>query len=119
MIGSVVEPLAAVVAGMSIDTGPTGAVDGHRAECIVGRSEQSRSRNWSKAGPEYLSLLGGVYPEHFTIIEPNDGTSEVIEGTKTFDYYNGSLPYVPNFDVVVTVKYQLWKNGPPPKNKPR
>ncbi|WP_129046419.1 hypothetical protein [Oleiharenicola lentus] len=89
------------------------------AECIVGRSEQGRGRNWSKAGPEYLSLLGGVYPEHFTIIEPNDGSSEVIEGTKTFDYYNGSLPYVSNFDVVVTVKYQLWKNGPPPKNKRR
>ncbi|MDQ5979941.1 MAG: hypothetical protein QG602_2916 [Verrucomicrobiota bacterium] len=89
------------------------------AECIVGRSEQGRGRNWSKAGPEYLSLLGGVYPEHFTIIEPNDGSSEVIEGTKTFDYYNGSLPYVPGFDVVVTVKYQLWKNGPPPKNKAR
>ena len=89
------------------------------AECIVGRSQQGSGRNWSKAGPEYLSLLGGVYPDHFTIIEPNDGSSEVIEGTKTFDYYNGSLPYVPSFDVVVTVKYQLWKNGPPPKNKPR
>lgn len=88
------------------------------AECIVGRSERSRQRNWSKAGREYLSLLGGVYPESFTIIEPNDGSSEVIEGTKTFDY-RGSLPYVPSFDVVVTVKYQLWKNGPPPKNKRR
>lgn len=86
------------------------------AQCIVGRSEQSGSRSSSKAGPEYLSLLGGVYPDTFTIIEPNDGSGEYVEGSKTFDG-TGNLPYVPSFDVIVTVKYRLWKNGPPPKNK--
>jgi hypothetical protein len=39
-----------------------------------------------------------------------------VEGSKTFDC-RGNLPYVPTFDVKVTVKYRLWKNGPPPKNK--
>jgi hypothetical protein len=86
------------------------------AECIVGRSEQSGSRSSSKAGPEFLSLLGGVYPDSFTIIEPNDGTSDSVSGSKTFDCM-GNLPYVPSFDAKVTVKYRLWKNGPPPKNK--
>ncbi|HEY8996167.1 MAG TPA: hypothetical protein VIM71_15985 [Lacunisphaera sp.] len=88
------------------------------AECIVGRSEEGRGRNTSKAGPEYLSLLGGVYPDTFTIIEPNDGRGDYVEGSKTFENL-GNLPYVPSFDVTVTVKYRLWKNGPPPKNKPR
>jgi hypothetical protein len=54
---------------------------------------------------------------NFTIIEDYDGQQDSIEGSKTFDYYHGSLPYVPGFDVEVTVKYRLWKNGPPPKNK--
>ncbi|MBL9214658.1 MAG: hypothetical protein JNG83_04195 [Opitutaceae bacterium] len=88
------------------------------AECIVGRSEQSRGRSWSKAGPEYLSLLGGVHPDNFRIIEPNDGSRDYVEGTKTFEG-SGDLPYVPGFDVKVIVKYRLWKNGPPPKNQQR
>lgn len=88
------------------------------AECIVGRFEQNGRRSSSKAGPEFLSLLGGVYPESFTIIEDNDGSAETIEGSKTFDY-TGNLPYVPSFDVTVTVEYRLFKNGPPPKNRPR
>jgi hypothetical protein len=88
------------------------------AECIVGRSENNRGRSSSKAGPEYLSLLNGVYPDTFTIIEPNDGTQDYVEGTKTIDS-TGNLPYVPSFDMSVTIKYRLWKNGPPPKNKQR
>jgi len=88
------------------------------AECIVGRSEQGRNRSSSKAGPEYLSLLNGVYPDTFTIIEPNDGKGDYVEGTKTLEG-RGNLPYVPSFDLTVTLKYRLWKNGPPPKNKPR
>lgn len=88
------------------------------AECIVGRSEQSGGRSSNKAGAEYLSLLDGVYPTSFTIIESNDGSADFVEGSKTFDYM-GTLPYVPNFDITVTVKYRLWKNGPPPKNKMR
>ena len=86
------------------------------AECLVTRSEQNGSRATNKAGPEFLSLLGGVYPDTFTIIEPNDGSGEVIEGSKTFEA-RGNLPFVPGFDAEVTVKYRLWKNGPPPKNK--
>ena len=88
------------------------------ADCIVGRSETNRGRSTSSAGQQYLSLLDGVYPETFTIIEDNDGSGESISGTKTFDNM-GTLPYVPNFDVKVIVKYELWKNGPPPKNKQR
>ena len=88
------------------------------AECIVGRSEQSGSRSSNQAGPQYLSLLEGVYPTTFSIIEPNDGTQDFVEGSKTFDYM-GSLPYVSNFDAKVVIKYRLWKNGPPPKNKAR
>ena len=87
------------------------------AECLVSRSEQNRGRAANTAGPEFLSLLQGVSPDAFTITEPNDGSQDFVEGTKTFDFYRGSLPYVPDFDVVVTVKYRLWKNGPPPKNK--
>lgn len=88
------------------------------AECLVYRSEQSGKRSSVKAGPEYLSLLGDVYPTTFSIIEPNDGTRESVEGTKTIEAM-GSLPYVPSFDVQVTIKYRLWKNNPPPKNKAR
>lgn len=86
------------------------------AECLVSRSEQGNGRSSNKSGPAYLSLLDGIHPTTFTIIEPNDGTQDYIEGTKTLDCL-GDLPYVPNFDVVVTIKYRLWKNGPPPKNK--
>jgi len=86
------------------------------AECLVSRSEQANGRAVNTSAPAYLSLLEGIHPETFTIIEPNDGTQDYIEGTKTFDSL-GSLPYVPNFDVSVTIKYRLWKNGPPPKNK--
>lgn len=89
------------------------------AECLVSRSEQSRGRSSNKAGPEYLSLLDGLSSDDFTIIADNDGSAGFVEGEKTFDYFHGSLPYVPSFDVTVTVKYRLWKNGPPPKNKPR
>jgi len=88
------------------------------AECLVSRSEQGRGRGVSKAGPEYLSLLDGVFPDTFSIIEPNDGTQDYVEGSKTIEG-RGNLPYVPSFDVVVTVKYRLWKNGPPPKNQRR
>lgn len=86
------------------------------AECLVGRSEEGRGRSFSKAGPEYLNLLGGVNPDTFTIIEPNDGSGDSIDGSKTFDG-RGSLPYVPGFDVTVTVTYHLRKNVPPPKSK--
>jgi len=90
------------------------------AECLVTRSEQGRGRSSNRSGAEYLSLLGGVSPDSFTIIEDNDGSSDVIEGTKTFDnLYHGNLPFVEAFDVVVTVEYRLWKNDPPPKNKAR
>ena len=88
------------------------------AECLVARSEKSGRRSSSRSGPEYLSLLEGVYPTEFTIIEQNDGSAEVIEGSKTFEYL-GRLPYVPSFDVEVTVTYRLWKNNPPPKNRDR
>jgi hypothetical protein len=86
------------------------------AECLVQRSEQAKGRSSNRAGPEFLSLLDGIHPEDFRIIEDNDGSQDYIEGSKTFDNL-GSLPYVPNFDVTVTVKYRLWKNGPPPKNR--
>jgi hypothetical protein len=86
------------------------------AECIVGRFEQNGSRSHSEAKPEFLSLLNGVYPDTFTIIESADETRDTIEGTKTFDG-RGDLPYVPGFDVSVELKYHLRKNGPPPKNK--
>ncbi|HTO04927.1 MAG TPA: hypothetical protein VL069_14545, partial [Opitutus sp.] len=89
------------------------------AECLVARSERTGSRSSNKSGPAYLSLLGDVSPTEFTIIEDNDGSQDYIEGSKTFNYYHGNLPYVPSFDVEVTVKYRLWKNGPPPKNAPR
>lgn len=90
------------------------------AECLVSRSESGSGggRSVMKAGPAYLSLLDGVSPSEFTIVEQNDGTQDYIEGSKTFDY-RGSLPYVPGFDTKVTVKYRLWKNGPPPKNAKR
>jgi hypothetical protein len=87
------------------------------AECLVSRSETGGGRSSNKSGPEYLSLLDGVSPDTFTIIEDYDGNHETVEGSKTFDYYHGNLPYVPSFPVEVTVKYRLWKNGPPPKNK--
>jgi hypothetical protein len=87
------------------------------AECLVSRSEQNGGRTSNKAGPEYLSLLDGISPDGFTIIEENDGSEGFVEGAKTFDYYHGNLPYVPGFDVVVTVKYRLWKNGPPPRSR--
>jgi len=86
------------------------------AECLVGRSEEGRGKRVSKAGPEYLSLLGGVNPDTFTIIEPNDGNSDTVDGSKTFDG-RGSLPYVPGFDATITVTYHLRKNAPPPKSK--
>jgi len=89
------------------------------AECLVYQSETNRGRNSTQAGPKYLSLLNGLSSDSFSIIEDNDGKQDYVEGSKTFDYYSGSLPYVPTFDVQVIVKYRLWKNGPPPKNKPR
>lgn len=90
------------------------------AECLVTRSEQSGGRSSDRAGAQYLSLLDGVSPDSFTITEDKDGSADFVEGSKTFtDLYHGNLPFVPAFDVTVTVKYRLWKNDPPPKNKPR
>ncbi len=86
------------------------------AECIVGRAERNRARTSRRVGTEFLSLLGGVFPDTFALIEDYDGSGDFIEGTKTFDR-QGTLPYVPPFDVSVTVKYRLWKNNPPPPNK--
>ncbi len=83
------------------------------AQCIVSRSEQGQGRSWSKAGPEYLSLLNGVSPDTFTVIERVDEKTDYVEGTKTFSG-QGSLPYVPGFDIAITVKYRLWRNDPPP-----
>lgn len=88
------------------------------AECLVARAEQSGGRSSSKSGPEYLSLLAGVAPESFSIVDDKDGTEDVIEGTKTITG-SGNLPYVPGFEVEITVKYRLWKNIPPPRNKAR
>ena len=88
------------------------------AECLVARSERTGNRSSNKSGPEYLSLLDGVSPSGFTIIEEiSEDDREFIEGSKTFDFYHGTLPFVPSFEVEVTVKYRLWRNGPPPKNK--
>jgi hypothetical protein len=89
------------------------------AECLVSRSESNGGRSANRSGPEFLSLLGGVSPDGFTIVEDNDGSQDFVEGSKTFDNSRGELPYVPGFDVTVTVKYRLWKNGPPPRNKAR
>jgi hypothetical protein len=83
------------------------------AQCIVGRSEQGHGRSSSKAGPEYLSLLNGVSPDTFTVVEHVDEKTDYVEGTKTFNG-RGNLPYVPSFDIAVTVKYRLWRNDPPP-----
>lgn len=87
------------------------------AQCLVTRSEKSGSRSWSRSGAEYLSLLNGVSPDTFSLVGDYDGKSDVIEGSKTFDFHRGNLPYVPGFDVTVTVNYRLWRNRPPPKNK--
>lgn len=87
------------------------------AECLVARSEQGGGRSSTeRSGPQYLSLLDGVYPDTFAIIESADESQEAIEGSKTFEA-RGNLPYVPSFDATVTVRYRLWKNGPPPKNR--
>ncbi len=88
------------------------------AECLVTRSEQSGGRSSNKAGPHYLSLLDGIHPETFTLIADNDGSDDFVEGSQTFNSL-GTLPFVPNFDAVVTVKYRLWKNDPPPENARR
>jgi hypothetical protein len=89
------------------------------AECLVIRSESNSKRSSNRSGSEYLSLLDGVSPDQFTIVADNDGSQDFVEGSKTFDNCRGDLPYVPGFDVTVTVKYLLWKNGPPPRNKAR
>ncbi len=83
------------------------------AECMVARSESSSGRSANQSGPAMLSLLDGLHPPTFTIIEPHDDKQDYIEGTKTFDG-RGTLPYVPGFDATITVKYRLWKNAPPP-----
>ncbi len=83
------------------------------ADCFVSRSEQSRSRSRNQSGIENLILLNGVRPDTFTFTEPYDGSQEVIEGTKTITTHDGgNLPYVPGFDITITVKYRLWKNAP-------
>jgi len=88
------------------------------AECLVTRSEQSGGRSSRQAGPRYLSLLEGVYPDSFTLIADYDGRQDVIEGSRTYEAL-GSLPFVPNFEAEITVKYRLWKNNPPPPNAAR
>jgi hypothetical protein len=87
------------------------------ADCIVGNYEKNGRRASSHAGTRYLSLLSDISDE-FTIIEENDGGADSYQGTKTFDYFTASLPYVPSFKVDVTINYRIWKNNPPPKNKP-
>jgi hypothetical protein len=88
------------------------------AECVVGTYESNGRRTNSRADTRYLSLLDGVYPSEFRVIEDHDGTQDFYEGTKTFDGL-GNLPYVPQFDAVVTLKWRVWRNNPPPKNKTR
>jgi hypothetical protein len=50
------------------------------------------------------------------IVKEVDPTQDFVEGTKVFENI-GSLPYVPNFPVEVTVSYRVWKNDRPPTNK--
>lgn len=88
------------------------------AECLVARSERNEGHSSQRSGPEFLSLLGDIYPESFTVTEPIAENQDHVEGIKTFSY-KGGLPYVPDFDVEVTLRYKLWKNGPPPRNQPR
>ena len=88
------------------------------AECVVGTSEKSGRRSSSRADTRFLSLLDGVYPSEFRIIADNDGTQDYYEGTETRDGL-GNLPFVPQFDAVVTLKWRVWRNNPPPKNKTR
>ena len=68
------------------------------------------SRRLRYSGPDF-------WTNDFRIFEDISEDREFIEGSETFDYYHGNLPFVPSFDVEVTVKYRLWRNGPPPKNK--
>ncbi|ATC65525.1 hypothetical protein CMV30_17090 [Nibricoccus aquaticus] len=88
------------------------------AECVVGTYEKNGSRSSNRAETRFLSLLDGVYPSEFRVIEDNDGTQDYYEGTKTFDGL-GNLPFVPQFDLEVVLKWRVWRNNPPPKNKTR
>jgi hypothetical protein len=88
------------------------------AECVVGTYESNGKRSSSRADTRYLSLLDGVYPDKFRVIADNDGTQDFYEGSETIDGL-GNLPYVPQFDAVVTLKWRVWRNNPPPKNKTR
>jgi hypothetical protein len=88
------------------------------AESLVIRSESGRGKTRNSSGPQYLSLLDGVHPDTFTAVTDAPEDAEYVEGTWDVDA-SGNLPYVPSFDAKVTLKYRLWKNGPPPKNKPR
>jgi hypothetical protein len=84
------------------------------ADCYVGRSESGHGRSVNKAGIERLQLLGSVTPATFTFVEAADANTDQFAGTKVFPG-KGYLPYVPEFDVTITVKYRLWKNDPPPR----
>jgi hypothetical protein len=83
------------------------------AYCMVARSESSGGHSSIQSGPQFLNLLGGISPDTFTFTEMNDGTSDTIEGSQTFDC-RGWLPDGGG-DLNVTVTYRLWKNTPPPK----
>jgi hypothetical protein len=83
------------------------------AECMVARIESSGGNSAKKSGTEFLNLLYGLDKSDFTIKAPYN-EQDVISGEETFPC-KGNLPFVPTFDVSVTVKYRLSKNNPPPR----
>jgi hypothetical protein len=83
------------------------------AECMVARIESSGGNSAKKSGTEFLNLLYGLDKSDFTIKAPYN-EQDVISGEETFPC-KGDLPFVPTFDVSVTVKYRLSKNNPPPR----
>jgi hypothetical protein len=74
---------------------------------------KGRVKTENRVGP--YSLMDGIYPAELTDTGTYDPATGTITGTKTVEVL-GSLPHVPNFDVILEFAYTLRYNEPPPES---
>lgn len=74
---------------------------------------KGRVKTENRVGP--YSLMDGIFPDKLWENGTYDPVSGTITGSKTFEV-RGSLPHVPNFDVILEFAFTLRYHAPPPES---
>lgn len=85
------------------------------AKALVFNYERNKGRTHTETNVQTYSLMGGIYPAELSDVGTWDPEAMTITGNKTIEA-RGSLPHVPDFDVVIEFAYTLRYTAPPPEN---